>query len=80
MPLLVKSAIISSVSRLASTHSHYQCLSVQCEVLSHEHVHTYTNCEAGGRFNGGEGHEWFLCCDSLKLNNLSFQLALKNML
>lgn len=44
------------------------------------HTYTHTRCEASGRSNEGEGLEWFLCCDALKLNNLPFQLALKNML
>lgn len=34
----------------------------------------------GCRYNEGEGLEWLLCCDALKLNNLSFQPALKDML
>lgn len=43
-------------------------------------AYTHMQSLAGGRSNEGEGLEWFLCCDALKLNNLSFQLALKNML
>lgn len=44
-------------------------------------MHTSTSKAIHGcRYNEGEGLEWFLCCDALKLNNLSFQLALKDML
>lgn len=78
MPMLAKSAIIPSVSGLARTHALITLCLVFSVVWGRTRAHTH--CEAGGRSNEGEGLEWFLCCDALKLNNLSFQLSLKKML
>lgn len=44
------------------------------------YLHMCSYIHAGSTSNEGEGLEWFLCCDALKLNNLSFQPALKKML
>lgn len=55
-------------------------MTVHSHTCAYVRTRSHTHREAGRRYNEGEGLEWFLCCDALKLNNLSFQLALKNML